>query len=101
MSAPSEQGGGFICVRLANLGSGHTACGKGKSFLLEEGTHLDSANEMAFKYLYFDISFKIFSNILNFLIYCFKEVNYFLYNWCFCFCGILICSGQRIFFVKF
>lgn len=53
MSAPSEQGGGFICVRLANLGSGHTACGKGKSFLPEEGTHLDPANEMAFKYLYF------------------------------------------------
>lgn len=55
MSAPSEQGevGGFIRVRLANLGSGHTACGKGKSFLPEEGTHLDPANEMAFKYLYF------------------------------------------------
>lgn len=55
MSESSEQGeaSGFFSVRLANLGSGHTVYCEGKSFLPEEGTHLDPANKMAFKYLHF------------------------------------------------
>lgn len=48
MSGPSEQGeaSGFIIVRLANLGSGHTICYEKKSSLPGEGTHLDPANKM-------------------------------------------------------
>lgn len=49
-----EEGSGLISVRLANLGSGQTICCEGKSFLPGEGTHLDPANKMAFKYLHLE-----------------------------------------------
>lgn len=54
MSAPPQgEASGFISVRLANLGSGHTICCGRKSSLPGGGTHLDLANKMAFEYLHF------------------------------------------------
>lgn len=54
MSAPPVgEASGFISVRLAHPGSGHTICCEKKSSLPGEGTHLDLASKRAFEHLHF------------------------------------------------
>lgn len=50
---PGGEAGGFIGVRLADLGSGHAICCERKSSLPGEGAHLDPADKMALEYLHF------------------------------------------------